>query len=100
MVEVNVPVGVGLEVNVGVGLDAAVVSVDRVVSVTWSVTVGALVLGASGVVVSKPVLDGSGGDNLTPPSDSARSNPPITITHENKAAIMPIRIPMIMRPWF
>lgn len=104
VVEVNVPVGlevnigVGLEVNVGAGLDAAVVSVGREVSVSWGVKVCTLVLEASSVEVNKSVLDGSGGDNLTPPSENARSNPPMTITHEKSATMMPISVPMMILP--
>ena len=96
VVEVNV--AVGLEVNVGVVLDAAVVSVGSVVSERWGVSNGVLVLEESAVVVG--VSSAPGRDNLTPPSESARRKPPITITHEKKAAIMPIRIPIIFQPWF
>jgi hypothetical protein len=95
---VEVIVVVGLEVKVVVGLDTAVVSVGREVSVGWGVSVGTLVLEESGVVVGRLVLACS--DNFTPPSESARRKPPITITHEKKATMMPINMPVITRPWF
>ena len=97
---VDVKVAVGLEVNVAVGLDAAVVSVGWVVSVGCSVWVGVLVLEARGVVVGTLVLMGDGRANFTPPSEKARRKTPVTIAHENKAAMTPITIPIISRPCF
>jgi hypothetical protein len=91
---------VGLEVIVGVGLDAAVISVGGEVSVGCDVSVAGLVLGESCVAVGRLVLASSGRDNFTPPSESARRKPPTTITHERKAAVMPITIPVTNRPWF
>ena len=95
---VEVKVGVGLDVNAAVGLDTAVVSVGWVVSVGCNVWVGALVLEASGVVVvGTLVLVGSGRANFIPPSERARRKTPVTITHENNAAMMPITSPRISR---
>ena len=98
---VEVKVEVGLEVKVAVGLETAVVAVGRVVSVGCNVLVGALVLETSGVVVvGTLVLVGDGRANLIPPSERARRNTPVTITHENMAAMMPITIPIINRLFF
>ena len=98
---VEVKVAVGLEVKVAVGLETAGVSVGWVVSVGCNVSVGALVLEASGVVVvGTLVLVGDGSANLIPPSERARSKTPVTIAHENMAAMMPITIPIINRLFF
>jgi hypothetical protein len=94
---VAVNVVVGLLVFVGVGLDATVVSVGCAVSVGGRVKVGALEV--NGVVVGRSVSVGAGRANLTPPSESASRKPPITIAQEKKAATMPIKIPVINRPW-